>query len=162
MAQYISRVDHTALRSNQAAIILLLLVAFVLNSPWIAAVVALVMLAGTAVGRPGFFPVYVGILRPLGIARPDPLPDNPEPHRFAQGVGGVVAGAAALLLFLGSAAAGWSLVWLVVVLAALNLFLGFCVGCAVYYWLARLKVPGFARVPPDGTFPGMRPRNRTA
>ena len=41
---------------------------------------------------------------------------------------------------------------------ALNLFAGFCAGCAVYYWLNRLQVPGFARTPPPGTFPGMRPR----
>jgi hypothetical protein len=53
---------------------------------------------------------------------------------------------------------GWSLVWLVIALAALNLFAGFCVGCAVYYWLARLNVPGFAQHPPAGTLPGMRPK----
>ena len=152
------KVDHSALRANQALIILGLLVAFVLNFPWLVAVVVLVMLIGTAIGRPGFFFVYRGILRPAGIVRPDPLADNPEPHRFAQGFGGVVAALSAALLFLGAAAAGWALAWLVIVLAALNLFAGFCAGCAVYYWLHRLQVPGFAKSPPAGTFPGMRPR----
>ncbi|MGA2477407.1 MAG: DUF4395 family protein [Spirochaetia bacterium] len=52
----------------------------------------------------------------------------------------------------------WLLTWLVIVLAAANLFLGFCAGCAVYYWLNRLQVPGFGKTPPSGTFPGMRPK----
>jgi hypothetical protein len=37
--------------------------------------------------------------------------------------------------------------WVVVVLAALNLFLGFCAGCFVYYQLNRLGVPGFQYSP---------------
>jgi hypothetical protein len=39
------------------------------------------------------------------------------------------------------------LAWLVVTLAALNLFLGFCAGCFVYYQLNRLQVPGFDHRP---------------
>jgi sterol desaturase/sphingolipid hydroxylase (fatty acid hydroxylase superfamily) len=154
-----SKVDHSGLRTNQAIIILGLLAGFVLDIPLIVAIVAFIMLVGTAIGRPGFFFVYQGILRPLKIARPYVLADNPEPHRFAQGFGGVVAGLAAVLLFLGSSLAGWALAWIVLVLAALNLFLGFCVGCAVYYWLHRLQVPGFAKSPPADTVPGMRPRS---
>jgi hypothetical protein len=152
------RVDHSSLRVNQAMIILLLLAAFVLDVPWIAAVVAVVMLAGSAFGRPGFFFIYTGILRPLGIVKPLLLNDNPEPHRFAQGFGGVVAAVSVVTLLLGGAVAGWALSWIVIVLAGLNLFAGFCVGCAVYYWLGRLRVPGFSRRPPSGTVPGMRPR----
>jgi len=56
---------------------------------------------------------------------------------------------------------GWGLVWVVIALAALNLFGAFCVGCAVYYWLNRLKVPGFVKSPPAGTFPGMRPKGES-
>ena len=157
------KVDHSALKANQAVLIVALLAAFVINVPWIVAAVAAIMLIGTAIGRPGFFFIYAGLLRPLRIVRPDPLEDNPEPHRFAQGFGGVVAALSALLLLLGGAAtgaavAGWALTWLVIVLAALNLFAGFCVGCAVYYWLNKLNIPGFSHTPPHGTFPGMRPR----
>lgn len=154
----VTKVDHSSLRTNQAIIILGLLVAFVLDVPLIAAIIAFIMLVGTAIGRPGFFFVYQGALRPLKVVRPYVLADNPEPHRFAQGFGGIVAGLGAVLLFLGQSLAGWALAWIVVVLAALNLFLGFCVGCAVYYWLHRLQVPGFVKSPPPGTFPGMRPR----
>jgi hypothetical protein len=46
----------------------------------------------------------------------------------------------------------------VVALAALNAFGGFCVGCAMYYWLGILKVPGFTKAPPAGIFPGMKPK----
>ncbi len=152
------KVDHSSLRVNQAVIILGLLAGFVFNVPWLVAAVAFIMLLGTAIGRPGFFFVYLGLLRPAGIVRPDVLTDNPEPHRFAQGFGGVVAGISSVLLFLGAGFAGWALAWLVIALAALNLFVGFCVGCAVYYWLARIQVPGFAKSPPAGTVPGMRPR----
>ncbi len=157
-ANQASRVDHSSLRVNQAIIILGLLAGFVFNVPWIVAAVAFIMLVGTAVGRPGFFFIYLGVLRPAGIVKPDVLTDNPEPHRFAQGFGGVVAGLSAVLLLLGFAFAGWALAWLVIALAALNLFVGFCVGCAVYYWLARVRVPGFAKAPPAGVVPGMRPR----
>ena len=159
MSGQLGKVDHSSLKVNQAVIILALLAAFIFNAPWLTAAVAIVMLIGTAIGRPGFFLVYTGILRPSGIVKPHILADNPEPHRFAQGFGGVVAAVSAALLFLGAPAAGWGLTWLVVVLAALNLFAGFCAGCAVYYWLNRLQMPGFLKTPPAGTFPGMRPRS---
>jgi hypothetical protein len=155
----LGKVDHSSLKVNQALIILGLLAAFILNVPWLTAAVALVMLIGTGIRRPGFFFIYLGLLRPTGIVRPDLLADNPEPHRFAQGFGGVVAALSAALLFLGAPFAGWVLQWLVIVLAALNLFAGFCAGCAVYYWLNRLQVPGFPKSPPVGSFPGMRPRS---
>ena len=159
VSEQLGKVDHSSLRVNQAVIILALLAAFIFDLPWLTAAVALIMLVGTGIGRPGFFFVYTGLLRPTGIVKQHVLADNPEPHRFAQGFGGVVAAVSSALLFLGASAAGWALVWLVIVLAALNLFVGFCAGCAVYYWLNRMQVPGFLKEPPTETFPGMRPRS---
>jgi len=155
----VAKVDHSALRVNQATIILGLLVGFILGVPWTVAGVAAVMVLGTVIGRPGFFFLYMLVLRPLKIVRPYILTDNPEPHRFAQGFGGLVAAGSAVALLLGATVAGWMLTWLVIALAALNLFVGFCVGCAVYYWLRRLDLPGFAKYPPAGVVPGMRPRS---
>jgi hypothetical protein len=152
-------VDHSALRVNQALIIGLLLTAFVLNAPWLAALVALVMTYGAARKQPGFRIVYTGLLKPRGWVKPNVLSDNPEPHVFAQGFGALVLWLATLAFGLGSAGLGWALGWLVIGLAALNLFAGFCAGCAVYYWLNRLRLPGFAKAPPPGTFPGMRPKS---
>jgi len=159
MPDGLGKVDHSALRVNQGAIIVLLLLSFVLNSPWLVGVVAVFMLAGTVIRKPGFLFIYTWLLKPAGIVTSDVLPDNSEPHRFAQGFGGVVAGVSALAGLLGALALGWVLAWLVIALAALNLFAGFCVGCAVYYWLHRLQVPGFSRNPPAGVVPGMRPRS---
>jgi len=152
------KVDHAALRTNQAFIIGLNILAFILNVPWLSAAVAVVMVLGTILKKPGFGFIYRLVLKPLGIVRPDVVQDNPEPHRFAQGLGGTVLLAGAGALFGGLSVLGWGLVWLVVALAALNLFGGFCVGCAMYYWLSRLDVPGFEKSPPPDTVPGMRPR----
>jgi hypothetical protein len=151
-------VDHSALKTNQAVIIILLVLAFILNQPWIAGLVGLVMLTGTAFRQPGFGWLYKRILRPSGLVRPDVIQDHPEPHRFAQGFGGVVVLAGFLALLAGYSTFGWALAWLVVALAALNLFAGFCVGCAVYYQLNRLNLPGFAKSAPEGIIPGLRPR----
>jgi hypothetical protein len=155
----LQKVDHSALRTNQALIISLSLIAFVLNWPWLAALVMLVMAYGTFRRQPGFRIVYTGLLKPRGLVKPDVINDNPEPHVFAQGFGAVVLLMGVVLLFAGAPAAGWALVWLVIALASLNLFVGFCAGCAVYYWLGKLHLPGFIKTPPPGTFPGMRPRS---
>lgn len=142
------RVDHSSLKVNQAFIIALLVLAFILGSTWLVVFVAAVMLVGTAVPSLSLFKrVYQHILRPSGVVKPSVIVDNPEPHRFAQGFGGVVLLGAIAALFAGATTLGWALVGLVVVLAALNLFLGFCAGCFVYYQLNKLGVPGFARGP---------------
>jgi hypothetical protein len=105
------------------------------------------MLLGTAFPRLSLFKqIYSRVLRPLGLVRADVIVDNPEPHRFAQGFGGLVLTLAVVFLLSGSAF-GWLLVWLVIILAGLNLFLGFCAGCFIYYQLNRINVPGFERTP---------------
>jgi hypothetical protein len=153
----LKKVDHAALRSNQAFIILGLLIAFVIDAPWLVAGVGALMLIATALGTQAFRWLYAGVLVPLGVVRPDPIPDHPTPHRFAQGLGGSFLALATLALGLGLPVAGWALAWVVIALAAVNLFLNFCVGCFVYYWLARWNVPGFSHRPPGDTFPGLRP-----
>ncbi len=141
-------VDHNVLRTNQAFIIGLLILAFVLDAPLLVALVAAVMLLDSAVpGTSLFKAVYLRLLKPQGWVKPDLRRDNPEPHRFAQTVGGTVLLAALLLFALGLPVLGWSLAWLVVALAALNLFAGICVGCLMYYALHRLGVRGFDRSP---------------
>ena len=138
------RVDHSALKVNQSFIIGVLVLAFVLDSQPIAAFVAAVMLVGTAWPKLALFQAfYRGVLKPAGLVKPNVIEDNPEPHRFAQGCGGTVLALGLVALLLGAPVLGWALVWLVVALAALNLFLGFCAGCFVYYQLNRAGLPGF-------------------
>ncbi len=141
-------VDHAALKTNQAFIIGFLLVAFIANLWWLVTFVAAVMLVGTFLPNVALFKaVYLYALKPLHIVRPDPRPDNPEPHLFAQGVGGTFLAAATISFVLNAALVGWVLTWIVIALAALNLFAGICVGCLMYYWLYRLGVPGFTHAP---------------
>lgn len=142
------KVDQSALKVNQALIITLLIVAFVFDSVWLAALVALVMVVGTLVPPLSLFKrIYQHLLLPAGIVKPDVIVDNPEPHRFAQGLGAVVLILAIVALVAGASTLGWMMVGLVVLLAALNFFLGFCAGCFLYYQLNRLGVPGFRRSP---------------
>jgi len=156
----LTRIDHSAIKTNQVIIISLTILAFILNQPLLLVLVSAVMLAGSLIfKRPGFSFVYTYLLKPAKILRPDVAEDNPEPHLFAQGFGGVVLAGAFAALLLGASALGWGLAWLVVGLASLNLFAGFCAGCAMYYWLNRLNIPGFVKTPPPGVFPGLRPRS---
>ena len=138
------KVDHSALRTNQAFIISLLLIAFIVNAPWLVAFVAFVMLLGTFVPKLSLFKAaYVYFLKPRGIVKPDVKADNPEPHLFAQGVGGAFLTAATIAFAASAPVVGWVLTWIVIGLASLNLFAGICVGCLMYYWFNRLGVPGF-------------------
>ncbi len=157
MSSTLQKVDHGALKANQITIISLTILAFILNAPWLAGLVSLFMLAGTAIRKPGFLFLYRRFYLATGLVKQDVLLDNPEPHRFAQGFGSVVLLVGSLAAFAGLAWLGWGLVWVVAALAALNAFGGFCVGCFIYYWLVRLGLPGFTKQPPQNTFPGMRP-----
>ncbi|MGQ9614730.1 MAG: DUF4395 domain-containing protein [Chloroflexus sp.] len=133
--------DRTALRFNQAAIIVLVLTAFVTNQHWLIAFVAVVLALGVI--HPAlvlFQRLYRDILRPLGWLRPDLHEEDAAPHRFAQGVGAGVLLLATLSLGLGAEVIGWSLALLVVVLAAVNLIFGFCAGCFIFFQLRRLGV----------------------
>ena len=158
MVQTLQKVDHSLLKANQLVIISLNVLAFIFNQPFLALFVALVMGLGTALKTPGFGFVYKNFLKPRGWMKPDVLDDHPEPHRFAQFLCFVFMTAGSIALFSGAIFPGWSLVWLVAALAALNAFGGFCVGCAAYYWLNRFNLPGFSKQPPAGTFPGMKPK----
>ena len=141
-------VDHSAIRVNQSFIIGLLILAFVLSSPLIVAGVAAVMLVGTAWPKLALFQaLYRRLLKPANLVKPHVMVDNPEPHRFAQGFGGIVVTLGLIALLAGQSVVGWALIWLVVTLAALNLFVGFSAGCFVYYQLNRLGVPGFRYSP---------------
>lgn len=149
--QNIRKVDHSALRTNQAFIIGLLLIGFIANLWWLVAFVAAVMIIGTIVPQAGLFKrIYRHILRPANIVKPDVIADNPEPHQFAQALGGLFNLGGTIALLLSAPILGWTLAWIVIVLASLNLFLGFCAGCFVYYQLNRLGVPGFKYAPVSG------------
>lgn len=141
-------VDQNGLKTGQALTIGLLILAFVLDFWPLVAFVALAQLAGAA--ALAFAPyrlIYRWLILPLGLVKPDPQPDNPEPHRFALLVGATFSSTASVALLAGAPVVGWGLVWIVIALANLNFWLSFCLGCWVYYRLNRLGVPGFGTAP---------------
>lgn len=141
-------IDHSALRFNQMAIIGLLILAFLFDQIGLVAFVAAVMLVGTWWPNAGLFKlVYKHGLKPRGIMQPQMVADEQSPHLFAQGLGGLMLAVSVVALGTGLAVVGWLLVGIVVALAAVNLFLHFCLGCYLYYQFARrgvrIALPGW-------------------
>jgi len=142
MAAALTTVDHSALKVNQAGIVVTVLVAFIgglFFTPllFLIPLLAIVLLLGTFVPQAALFKqLYFRVLKPAGIVKPRPVQDRPEPHNFAQGLGGVfLVIASALLLPL--QVAGLALALLVAVLAFVNLAFGYCLGCQIYFQLGK-------------------------
>ena len=146
------RVDTHLAKFSQAGTVLLTVLAFLLNQPIIVAIAAIILLLAAAV--PSLSPfrlLYRYIVLPLHLLRPRIVEDDPAPHRFAQGVGAAFLIASSLVLNLTNATAvGWGLDLIVFVLAGINLTVGFCAGCFVYYHLGRMGV--LPRVRYEGGF----------
>ena len=135
-------VDHSALKVNQTGIIATVLIAFLgsFASPIflvLIPVLAVVLIVGTLKPELALFKqFYFRVLKPRGIIKPTPVQDRPEPHNFAQGLGGVFLAVSSLLL-IPLTAAGLALALLVAVLAFVNLAFGYCVGCQIYFQLGK-------------------------
>jgi len=139
----VPRVDTHLAKFSQASTVALSALAFAFQQPVIVLILAIIMtlaaLFPTTVSP--YRLLYRGIVLPLGLWKPRVVEDDPAPHRFAQGVGAVFLIAATLVLYLTKAyAVGWTLDIIVFVLAGINLTVGFCAGCFVYYHLGRLGI----------------------
>jgi len=136
----VKRVDQTALKFNQAAIITFTLLGFIFERPYLVLFVGLVLAIGTIAPEWALFKqIYLKLLKPNKLLKPKIIKDDPTPHQFAQGVGAffLLVSSSVLLVF-GNAIVGWSLAWIVIILAGVNLFFGFCAGCFVYYQLDKV------------------------
>jgi len=135
-------VDNAALKINQAGIVATVLIAFVgsLFSPvflWLIPLLGIVLLLGTFAPRLALFKqFYFQVLKPRGIVKPRPVQDRPQPHNFAQGLGGVFLGVASVFL-IPLPVVGLAIALLVAVLALVNLAFGYCLGCQIFYQLER-------------------------
>jgi len=134
------RVDTHLGKFSQACTVVLAALAFLFSQPIIVLITAIILaIAALAPSISPYRLLYRGIVLPLHLWQPRIVEDDPAPHRFAQGVGAVFLIAASIILFLTKATAvGWTLDLIVFVLAAINLIIGFCAGCFVYYHLGRL------------------------
>jgi len=159
MAQ-LHTVDHAAIKTGQVLTIATLTGAFIFNR-WepVAALAAIFLITAIAWRYGPFILVHRLVLAPLKLVRPDIRHDNIQPHRFGQAVGAVSALFAAAALYLGHQMVGWVLVGILIALTAIS-FMGWCIGCFIYYQLNRLGLGGFfARSPTDRGVPlGARPR----
>src|ERR1700694_946376 len=136
-------VDHSALKVNQTGIVATVLVAFIGSAFYrpllvLIPLLAVVLLLGTFAPQLALFKqFYFQVLKPRGIVKARPVQDRPEPHNFAQGLGGVFLAVASVLLILGFSfstvftAAGLGIAVLVAVLAFVNLAFGYCLGCQI-------------------------------
>lgn len=135
------RVDRNTLRTNQAFIVGLTVIAFVVGrdlGQWIVLGTGLVMLLGTLDERLALFKqVHRRLLKPAGILGADVKIEDPMPHQFAQAMGAVVLLLAFLALVGGATQVGWALTLIVTALAFVNLAVQFCTGCFIYYQLDR-------------------------
>jgi len=142
MSSALQTVDHSALKVNQSGIIVTVLVAVIGSAfftplIWLIPLLAIVLLLGTFVPQLALFKqLYFQVLKPRGIVNPRPVQDRPEPHNFAQGLGGVFLAVASVLL-LPFEIAGLALALLVAVLAFVNLAFGYCLGCQIYFQLGK-------------------------
>ena len=148
-ATSLQTVDHSALKVNQTGIVATVLVAFIASfvfpPAWLLIpLLAIVLLLGTFAPQLALFKqFYFRVLKPVGIVKAHPVQDRPEPHNFAQGMGGVVLAIASLFLYLTTpamglvAAIGPALSLIVAVLAFVNLAFGYCLGCQIYYQLGK-------------------------
>ena len=142
------KVDHSGLKTGQALTIVLLLLGFVFDSWLLVAFVAIAQLLGAfGVSFAPYRLIYQNIVKPAGLIKPHIVDDNPEPHRFAMFVGAIFNGVATLALLMSAPVIAWVLVWVVIVLANLNFWLNFCLGCWMYYQFHRLGIPGFNQAP---------------
>jgi hypothetical protein len=135
-------VDHSALKVNQTGIVATVLIAFIGSAffqPLLVLIplLAIVLLVGTFAPQLALFKqFYFLVLKPRGIVRPRPVQDRPQPHNFAQGMGGVVLAVASLFL-IPLPVVGLALALLVAVLAFVNAAFGYCLGCQIFFQLER-------------------------
>jgi hypothetical protein len=154
------QVDHAEIKTGQLLTMLVSAAAFFLQDPrWLMGL-GLIFLV-TAVARPlsPFVWTYRYLVAPLRLMRSDYRLDNIQAHSFGQLVGAATVVVILALLHAGFAVAAWIVVGVLFGLTLIS-YLGWCVGCFLYYQLNRLGLKGFFRhAPTDRTvILGGRPR----
>ena len=155
-------VDHAAIKTGQLLSIAMLIGAFGADRWEPVALLAVIFLLTSLFWQWGPFTlVYRLLLKPLGWVRADVRVDNTQSHQFGQAIGALSAALAAVALYAGYTILGWGMVWILIALTALS-FMGWCIGCFIYFQLYRLGLGGFFRKAPtdQGVVPGARPRKR--
>jgi Domain of unknown function (DUF4395) len=139
-------IDSRGPRFNQATVGLLALLAVATGWWWLLAILALQLVVGLTFGRQYCLPCLFYFEVVQRIFGEGPLEDA-RPPRFANLVGAVVLGSAALAYALGATTLGAALGGMVVVLALLAAATGLCAGCEAYKLGCWLRGEPFVSCP---------------
>ena len=136
----VPRVDRNQGKFSQACTVLLVALAFAFQSPVIVAIAAISLALNALAHRISPYSLlYKGVVVPSGLLKPKIVEDDPNPHRFASAIGMVfLVASTILLIFTPFKTVGWVLDLTIFVLSGINLTVGFCLGCFMYYHLGRL------------------------
>ncbi|MGH2753824.1 MAG: DUF4395 family protein [Actinomycetota bacterium] len=131
-------IDARAPRFNQSAVALLCGVALVTGAWWLASLMGLQLVIGLTFGRRYCLPCafYFEVVQPRFGEGPI---EDARPPRFANILGATFLVGATALNLIGWHAAGWVLIAMVAALATLAVVTGFCMGCAMYRVISRLR-----------------------
>jgi hypothetical protein len=139
------QIDPRGQRFGAGVSAIVLGVAFVANLPLLAVLVGLNLAISSAFGTRLFLPGRAWPLVRRSLRLGPTEPEHEYPPRFAQALGAVFLGLAALAFALGVPVAGWLLAAAVGALQTLLAATGICVGCRLYF--LRWWVPSvFARL----------------
>lgn len=141
-------IDPRGQRFGAAVSAILLASAFLLNLPWLAALVGLNLAVSAAFGTRTFLPgrAWPVIRATLRLGRIEP--EHEYPPRFAQALGATFLGLAAVAFLLGAPIVGWVLTGAVAALQTLLAVTGICIGCRLYFlrwWVPSLVARLFRR-----------------
>ena len=138
-------IDPRGQRFGAGVSAIVLVIAFVLNLPWLASLVGLNLLVSAAFGTRYFLPGRAWPVIRSALKLGTTEPEHEYPPRFAQALGGTFLALATVAFLVGLPVAGWVLAGAVAGLQALLAATGICVGCRLYF--LRWYVPSlFARL----------------
>jgi hypothetical protein len=131
-------IDERAPRFNQAVVAALCGLALATGAWWVASLMGLQLVIGLTFGRRYCLTClfYFEVVQPRFGEGPI---EDARPPRFANILGATFLMSATALHLLGAHAAGWILIGMVAALATLAVATGFCMGCAMYRVLSRLR-----------------------
>jgi hypothetical protein len=136
------QIDPRGQRFGAGVSAIVLILALVLDLPWLTVLVGLNLAASSAFGTRLFLPgrLWPAVRSGLRLGRPAEL-EHEYPPRFAQALGATFLGLAALAFVGGGTVIAWLLVIAVAALQAVLAVTGICIGCRLYF--LRWWAPAF-------------------
>jgi len=137
-------VDQAELKFGQLLTIGFSISAYLFNNINILIILGFIFLLSSSPLRSlsPFMILYQYLIKPLHLIKSDYQLDNLQAHQFGQFIGALTVTLAVSLFYLNMPIAGWTIVFILVLLTAVS-YSGWCIGCFLYYQLNRLGLKGF-------------------